>query len=126
MCIAYVIELLPSRIPTTGTEGYAAALASANEMNEKRLAALEHTILQLARPTTTMAAINAPPVTSAHRAKKYCFLHGQRGHTGRECKTLAAMTEDTTPGLVAMKDATAPCTINGKIGASKNGRRLIA
>ncbi|KAJ1404284.1 hypothetical protein B484DRAFT_404847 [Ochromonadaceae sp. CCMP2298] len=51
--------------------------------------------------------------------RAYCFVHGTRGHTGAQCRTMAKGAPETHPSFTdEMRAATGPCTIDGYPGAS--------
>jgi hypothetical protein len=50
--------------------------------------------------------------------RKYCFLHGSRGHTGAECRAMTKEGPDADKSFSDdMRAATGPCTLSGWEGA---------
>ena len=130
------IEIRESSISASAA-GFAgkveAAVAAITAVQKAEIAALTATVAALtANPATATAAAQAPNHAGqggrggrgagrgqgrgAGRGRqqpaRYCFVHGYKAHMGTDCTTMAADLSYT----LAMKAATAPCTIDGYAG----------
>ena len=126
----YLNEQMPNLPATAAQHGYGSAFAQStvattggdSDRTTQLLATITALQGQLAQtnaaraiaPSVNLAQGGAPPRASSSRAKAYCFVHGHRGHTGVNCRTMAADKAYTA----AHKAATAPneAFLNGSGG----------
>ena len=127
---AYLTEQMPNLPATAAQHGYGSAFAQStvattggdSDRTTQLLATIATLQEQLAQttavravaPSVNLAQGGAPPRASQSRSKAYCFVHGHRGHTGVNCRTMAADKAYTA----AHKVATAPneAFLNGSGG----------
>lgn len=121
------IELRESNL-SASEAGYAGKSEANDTALKAEIAALTATVAALSSKQITTAALNQPAQgrggrsggryqgRGAGRGRQqpalYCFEHGYKGHSGTTCRNMASDPSYTR----AMKDAYAPCTIDGFTG----------